>query len=167
METEKKEKKCCTKVWLIVTLVLALYTTVLSTYIGLKLGVYDPQSPINKQPLIQKTISKSYAKKLTYAKAQESDKPMIVLFYADWCKFCKMLAPNFHKTIKKKAFKENFVAAYVNCDAPENQDLVKEYEIHAFPTIYFVPKHGTKQQLDVSIFHEKNGAEILKSMLIK
>ena len=166
METEKKEKKCC-KVWLIVTLVLALYSTILTSYIGLKLGVFDLNSPINKQPLIQRTISKSFAKKMTYAKAQKSDKPMVVLFYADWCKFCKMLAPNFAKAIKSKDFKENFVAAYVNCDAPENQDLVNEYGIHSFPTIYFVPKHGAKQQLDVSVFHEKNAAEILKSMLIK
>lgn len=167
METEKTEKKCCTKVWLTVTLILALYTTILSTYIGLKLGVFDSNSPINKQPLIQRTISKSYAKKLTYAKAQESKKPMIVLFYADWCKFCKMLAPDFAKVIKKKAFKENFTAAYVNCDDPANADLVAKYEIHGFPTVYYVSPEGEKKQLDVQIFHDKNGAEILKAMLLK
>ncbi len=166
METEKKEKKCC-KVCSIIIATLVLYAAILSTYIGLKIGVFDPNSPISKQPIIQRTISKSFAKKLTYAKAKESKKPMIVLFYADWCKFCKMLAPNFAKTIKKKEFKENFVAAYVNCDDPANAELVAQYEIHGFPTVYYVSPAGEKKQLDVQIFHDKHSAEMLKAMLIK
>ena len=165
MENEKKEKKCCTKVWLVITLILALYAAIISTYMGLKIGVFDPGSPINQQPLVQYSITKKFAKKLTYAKAQETKKPMIVLFYADWCKFCKMLAPDFNKVIKKKDFKETFAAAYVNCDAPENQDLVKEYDIHSFPTVYYVSPEGTKRQIDVSVFHEKDAVEILKTML--
>ena len=165
MENETKEKKCCTKVWLIITLVLALYATILSTYMGLKIGVFDPKSPINQQPIVQVSISKKYAKNMTYAKAQETKKPMVVLFYADWCKFCKMLAPDFSKVIKKKDFKETFAAAYVNCDAPENQDLVNEYGIHAFPTVFLVTPEGEKKMLDVEIFHQKEAAGILKTML--
>ncbi|MBQ3101884.1 thioredoxin fold domain-containing protein [bacterium] len=165
MENEKQEKKCCTKVWLVITFILALFAATLSTYMGLKIGVFDPRSPINQQPLVNISISKKFAKKLTYAKAQETGKPMVVLFYADWCKFCKMLAPDFNKVTKKKAFKENFAAAYVNCDVPENQDLVKEYDIHAFPTVYIVRPDGNKKQIDVQLFHEKEAVDILKSLL--
>lgn len=165
MTSETKEKKCCTKVWLVITLVLALYAAIVTTYIGLKLGVFDAKSPINQQPLINYTITKKFAKNMTYAKAQETKKPMIVLFYADWCKFCKMLAPDFSKTVKKKAFKETFAAAYVNCDAPENQDLVNEYGINSFPTVFLVTPDGNKKMLDVSIFHDKEAPEILKTML--
>ncbi len=165
MAMETKEKKCCTKVWLVITLVLALYSTIVTSYIGLKLGIFDPQSPINQQPLINYTITKKFAKNKTFAKAQETKKPMVVLFYADWCKFCKMLAPDFSKVVKKKAFKETFAAAYVNCDAPENQDLVNEYEIHGFPTVFLITPDGNKKMLDAEIFHDKEAVNILKSML--
>ncbi len=166
METEKKEKKCC-KACGVIILVLALYATILSTYMGMKIGVFDPKSPINQQPLVNVAISKKFAKKLTYEKALETKKPMIVLFYADWCKFCKMLAPDFNKTIKKKEFKETFAAAYVNCDDPANQELVKEYGIEGFPTVFYVAPDGKRQPIEVSVFHEKEAVGILKSMFVK
>ena len=87
MEKEKQGKKC-RKTWLIVALILALYSTILTTYMGLKIGVFDPKSPINQQPLVHTTITKKYAKNLTYEKAQKTAKPVLVLFYTDWCKFC-------------------------------------------------------------------------------
>ena len=84
------------------------------------------------------TITRKYAKNRTFEKAQKSGKPAIVLFYVDWCGFCQRFAPTFNELIKSKEFKSKFSAAYVNCDAPKNQQIVGEYNVNAYPTVYLV-----------------------------
>ncbi len=42
------------------------------------------------------------------------------------------------KLQKTKKLKNNFAVAYVNAEYAENQDLVQEYQIQGFPTIYLL-----------------------------
>ena len=37
---------------------------------------------------------------------------------------------------------KNFAIAYVNCEDMKNRDLMQEYNIHAFPTVYVIDKEG-------------------------
>ena len=71
-------------------------------------------------------------------KALKKEKPVIVWFYTDWCGYCQRFAPTFGKVTKDKKIKNNFAVAYVNAEYAENQDLVQEYQIQGFPTIYLL-----------------------------
>lgn len=115
----------------------------------------------------KETITKKYAKKQTYAKAQETGKPMVVFFYADWCGYCKRFAPVFHSVVKKREFKKNLAVAYVNCDAPDNTALVKEYGIQGFPTVYMVSKDGTKTVVNNSELFAPDAKETLLAKFLK
>lgn len=72
-------------------------------------------------------------------KVLESDKPVIVDFFATWCGPCKALAPilsELSETLKGK------VDVYkLDIDEPENMKLIEVYEVQAVPTVLFV-KNG-------------------------
>jgi thioredoxin len=70
-----------------------------------------------------------------------AEKPIIVDFYADWCKPCKMISPILDKLASKYA---NEIIIYkVNVD--KEKELAKEIGIHSIPTLIFVPKNGEPQ----------------------
>lgn len=152
MNEEKKceKKECCCNVWKVILLALFIYTFALANYTAAKLGIFDMKSAIN-QPMEQNQnfkISEKYDKGQSFEKAQKTGKPMVVWFYVDWCGYCKRFAPVFAKVIKTKEFKDNFAAAFVNCEDPNNQKLMEEYRIEAYPTVFVVKPDGAKVQVD-------------------
>lgn len=60
----------------------------------------------------------------------ESDKVVLVDFYATWCPPCKMLAPVLEGIASKRA---DFDIAKVNID--DDQELAIQYRIEAVPTM--------------------------------
>ena len=68
----------------------------------------------------------------------DTDKPALVMFYADWCTYCRRYMPIFGELSKKHSDKYNF--AVVNCDYPENRTWVNKANIIAFPTLKIVDK---------------------------
>ncbi|GIW62746.1 MAG: thioredoxin [Patescibacteria group bacterium] len=69
----------------------------------------------------------------------ESELPVIVDFFADWCGPCKITAPIFEELAEELQNKLKFVK--VNVD--ENQDLAQEYNIMSIPT-FLIFKNGKK-----------------------
>ena len=59
-----------------------------------------------------------------------SDKPVVVDFYADWCGPCKMMAPVIDELSNEN---ENLKVGKVNVD--DNQNLAVTYGIMSIPTI--------------------------------
>ncbi len=99
---------------------------------------------IKSKPVV---ISRDYDKGQSFQKALLTEKPIIVWFYADWCGYCQKFAPTFKKLTKDKAIKKEYAVAYVNGEEPENKDLLKEYDVHGYPTVYMV-KNGSKKMIN-------------------
>ena len=61
----------------------------------------------------------------------ESDKPVLVDFWAEWCQPCKMLAP----TIDEVAEEFSNSVKVGKLDTDKNRDTSVEYKITAIPTV--------------------------------
>jgi thioredoxin 1 len=73
----------------------------------------------------------------------QSDKPVIVDFWAEWCGPCKMIAPLLDEIAKEKA--ESVKVAKVNVD--ENQSLSFKYHIRAIPSLLFFKNGQLRDQV--------------------
>ena len=85
---------------------------------------------------------------IPYEKAsKDTKKPMIVLFYADWCGFCVRFMPIYEELYKNHKNQFNFTK--VNVEDSKYADAVQKYEISAFPTVYMVnTKEDTREHLE-------------------
>jgi thioredoxin 1 len=73
----------------------------------------------------------------------QSDKPVIVDFWAQWCGPCKMIAPLLDEIAREKAGAVK--VAKVNVD--ENQSLSFKYNIRAIPALLFFKNGQLRDQV--------------------
>ena len=64
-------------------------------------------------------------------KVLQSDKTVLVDFYADWCGPCKALAP----TLNEIATEQSEVTTIVKVDVDASQELATKYGIRGMPTM--------------------------------
>ena len=65
------------------------------------------------------------------AEVLDSDKPVLVDFWAEWCQPCKMLAP----TIDEVADEFSSTVKVGKLDTDKNRNISVEYKITAIPTV--------------------------------
>ena len=64
---------------------------------------------------------------------QESDKPVVIDFYADWCGPCKMMGPVFHELAG-----EMTDVKFVKCNVDNNQDIAMKFQVQSIPTLIVI-----------------------------
>jgi thioredoxin 1 len=73
----------------------------------------------------------------------QSDKLVIVDFWAEWCGPCKMIAPLLDEVAKEMGAKVKIVK--VNVD--EEQQLAQQYGIYNIPTLLFFKDGKVREQV--------------------
>jgi len=69
---------------------------------------------------------------------KDSNKDVLVEFYAPWCGHCKNLAPDYEKVAAAFAGEENVVVAKI--DADKYKEIAGKFGVTGFPTIKWFPK---------------------------
>ena len=88
------------------------------------------------------------------------DKPMIIDFYADWCKPCKMIAPHLEEIQSEYGTKLQIYK--INTDNTPN--LANLFKVRSIPTLLFIPADGNFQQI-VGYRNKEQFVELVESVL--
>ena len=75
-----------------------------------------------------------YAIGIKYEQALKSEKPSVLLFYSNWCTYCKRFMPMFETLSKEYQNKYNFVMV----NAEKNENLAIDYMVSGYPTLYII-----------------------------
>lgn len=95
-------------------------------------------------------VPSDYTTGITWEQAQKINKPIVVNFYVDWCHFCQGFAPILDKLRQQYSTKYSFV--FINCEAPQNEALVKKFKIESYPSLFLFDKKKNKK---IKINNEK------------
>ena len=77
-----------------------------------------------------------------------SDKKVLIDFYADWCGPCKRLSP-----IVDKVAKENIDVKFVRIDVDNNKELANRYNVSSIPTLVVI-ENGEEIDRSVGLIPE-------------
>lgn len=85
-----------------------------------------------------------------------SDIPVLIDFYADWCGPCKMLSP-----IVEEIAKENSNIKVVKVDVDESQKTAIKYQIMSIPTLVVI-KNGNEATRSVGVIGKSQILDMVK-----
>ena len=85
-----------------------------------------------------------------------SDKTVLIDFYADWCGPCKMFSP-----IIESVAEENEDVKVVKIDVDNAQDLAIKYQVMSIPTIVVI-KNGQEVNRNVGVVSKSQIVEMVK-----
>lgn len=94
------------------------------------------------------------------SEVKNSDKPVIVDFWAEWCAPCRMMEPIYEELASKYEGKMKF--AKLNVD--ENPDVAEKYGIMAIPTM-IIFKNGVEVERIIGALPKDKLEKIIKDNL--
>lgn len=128
-------------------LILIIAGIVLLLSIGITAGITYAQMNAPKHP-------SDYHIGITYNEAIQSEKPMLILFYADWCGYCLKFMPKFNILSKLYGNKYNFVMLDVE-GGPKNIKLTNDTGVAGYPTVYILdPKYDNKVLISNTVYQD-------------
>ena len=86
----------------------------------------------------------------------QSDKPVLIDFYADWCGPCKMLSP-----IVDEVAEENTDIKVVKINVDNAQDLAMKYQVMSIPTLVVI-KDGREVNRSVGLIDKTEVVSLVK-----
>ena len=90
---------------------------------------------------------------IKYSQAVESDKPMLALFYVDWCGYCMRFMPKYK--VISNIYKDKYNIVMLNAENPENKTLAEDVSLSGFPTLYIMdPKYDNRILLNNDIYQD-------------
>ncbi len=117
-----------------------------------------PSAPIASAPTSEKTESApkngksaaSKASKISWEpnldaaldKAKETQKPVMIDFFATWCPPCKLLDEKIYPAAAVVEEAENFVCVKVDVD--KHADIARKYNVNGLPSLVFLDAAGTE-----------------------
>lgn len=82
------------------------------------------------------------------AVSKNENKPIMVIFTADWCVFCKKLEnQTFTNAQIIREINKNFVAVKINKD--QEAEIVKDFNVGGIPDMYFLTPFSTETELQI------------------
>ncbi|HEX7378851.1 MAG TPA: thioredoxin family protein [Pirellulales bacterium] len=75
-------------------------------------------------------------------RARTQQKPLLIFFTAEWCKFCHQMA---QETFTQEAvirLSQSFVCVVVDADSQPR--VCREFDVHGFPTVQFMSPGGVR-----------------------
>jgi len=122
----------------------------------------ETNKEIPKENVIQAT-EKQEEKKVTKVTSKnfkeevlESEKTVLIDFYADWCGPCRVLSPRVEEFAK-----ENEDIKVVKIDIDEEQDLAIEYDVMSIPTLVVI-ENGKEVDRAVGLLPKTKIEELVK-----
>ncbi|HQU45228.1 MAG TPA: thioredoxin family protein [Pirellulales bacterium] len=74
--------------------------------------------------------------------ARDEQKPMLLFFTAQWCKYCHQMAKEAFAEEAVVALSRDFVCVLIDADA--EPQACRQFEVRSFPTIQFVSSRGMR-----------------------
>ncbi len=108
---------------------------------------------VNSGVMNKKHVPSDYKIGVTYDEAlsQKDGKPVLALFYVDWCGYCLRFMPKF-KTVES-LYKSKYSIVMLNAEDENNKKLVEDVSLTGFPTLYIIdPKYDNRVLLNNAIY---------------
>ena len=120
---------------------IGVFIVALIGLIGLSVYVYKVKTQPRERyipPQLNAPIEIPDTGTLKMNEITDFEKPVAVMFYVDWCTYCRRFMPIFGEV--SKALKDKYTFAVINCDYPENIQYVEKFHIVAFPSVFIFDK---------------------------
>ena len=99
----------------------------------------------------KKHTPSDYKVGVPYETAMKGEKPVVALFYVDWCGYCLKFMPRY-KTLES-LYKSKYNFVMINVEDPNMAELVKDVAITGYPTVYVMdPKYNNRFLLNNAIY---------------
>lgn len=96
--------------------------------------------------------------KSSFSKIIDSDTPVLIDFYADWCGPCKMLAP----ILKQVKDEMGEAIKIVKIDVDKNQSIASKYNVRGVPTMLLF-KNGKQLWRQSGVLQKNDIVQVVRS----